>query len=168
MIQQALNCDDELDTFEKRKEFCQERHIAFLDLFQKIDRYADSSLDENIFPIVVVNLVECLKRAKAIKAVLFTSDWAMKIAKKEYLRVNQTLLKKLNEKEHKIIDEKGEEKVSYKYVTKKTFLIEENDKKIRHIKIEKIDSPSSSTKQALENKIKQWRDVFKKIGLLKK
>ena len=57
LLQESLGSNEILSTKESRIEFCKKYGIVFLDLFQTINRYADSALDENIFPLEVVNLL---------------------------------------------------------------------------------------------------------------
>lgn len=164
LIQQALSCDDELDTFEKRKEFCQKRHIAFLDLFQKIYRYGESASDSNIFPIAKVNLIHYLKENSEIEAVFFTSGWVMDIAKKEYKRLNRTYVEELHKNGYVIKSAKNTPKLEVDCVIGNVFVLEDSERnQTREVGIYALKSPSSSAKTSSNAKVEQWRKILSKI-----
>lgn len=152
LLQCALGCQKAvLATKEERKKFCENKGIAFLDLFQTIKRYSDLSSDSNIFPIEIVNLTYYLDKYDDITTVFFTSSWVEQIAKKEYLRINRDNLP-LNEKGKKPTSVEGG--IFHRFKEGK-----------RPIKIRKLTSPSPMNVVNFENKLEKWRDAIKNTGL---
>lgn len=164
LLQESLGSNEILPIKESRIEFCKKYGIIFLDLFQTINRYADSALDENIFPLEIVNLLEYLKQYPKIKGILFTSEWVMKIAKKEYLKENKKFLEKLRNKTDNVV-KIGNERVSSEYVQKNTFLVQtrEDSEDYQEVKIARLTSPSSCAKKTSEEKKNNWKKAFESV-----
>lgn len=170
LIQSALGFEEKiLDTKKAREDFCKDRGIAFLDLFQVIKRYGNLASDSYIFPIEITKLVCYLQQNSSIETIFFTSEWVMDIAKKEYLRVNQKYLKELYLRKNK-----KEKEGDIDYVANNCFYLESRDnkdetmEKQQGVKLIQLLSPSSFAKTASKNKLIQWQEAFSQGGLLKK
>ncbi|RDU70300.1 hypothetical protein [Helicobacter brantae] len=152
LLQCALGCQGKvLATKEERKIFCENRGIAFLDLFQTIKRYDNLSSDSNIFPIEIVDLTYYLDRYDDITTIFFTSSWVEQIAKKEYLRINRDNLP-LNRKGEKPTSVEGG--VFYRFKEGK-----------KSVKIRKLTSPSPMNSGNFQSKLEKWRNAIKNTGL---
>lgn len=162
LLQSALGYEDEiLNTKEARIKFCKKHNIAFLDLFQKINRYGKSASDSHIFPIEIVNLTHYLRQDKNIENVFFTSEWVMKIATDEYKRINKGYLETLRKEGYRI-KKAGNQLLEVNYVIGKVFVV--NDK--HEVKFYGLPSPSNSARGSFETKLSKWRDTFKEAKLI--
>lgn len=163
LLQSALRCEnDVLDNKQARIDFCKDKHIAFLDLFQKINRYGESASDSHIFPIEIVNLTHYLRQYKNIENVFFTSEWVMKIATDEYKRINKEYLETLRGEGYRI-KKASNQLLEVNYVIGKVFVV--NDK--HEVKFYGLPSPSNSARGSFETKLSKWQDAFKNAGLIK-
>lgn len=160
LLQTALGFEDiVLDTKKSRIDFCQSKHIAFLDLFQVIYRFGESASDLNIFPIEKVDLVYYLRENSEVEAVFFTSEWVMDIAKKEYKRQNKAFIEKLCNENYVIKSAKNQPKLERDCVIGNVFVLE-GENMPREISIYALKSPSSSAKISSDSKLEQWKEVL--------
>ena len=83
-----------LNTIEEIQNWCVCNRLGFMDLFHTVQRYKGLASDTYISPIKVRSLTQYLLKYTEIEHIFFTSEWAMNIAKKEYLEENFTWLKR--------------------------------------------------------------------------
>lgn len=162
LLQSALRYENEvLDNKQARIDFCREHKIAFLDLFQKINRYGKSASDLHIFPTEIVNLTHYLRQDKNIENVFFTSEWVMKIASDEYKRINKEYLETLRGEGYRI-KKAGNQLLEINYVIGKVFVVDDK----REIKFYGLPSPSNSARGSFETKLSKWQNAFKEAKLI--
>lgn len=130
---------------ETRKRRCEKLGIGFLDLFYRIRRYEKEwSVDSAIYPIEIRSLTYFLEKYKAVKSVLFTSSWVMRVATKEYLRDNRDWLNK------SFLEKAG------------IFRLRDD----RIVNFYHLPSPSSMNSD--KDKAEKWREIFQDIDLIAK
>ncbi|ANV98590.1 hypothetical protein BBW65_07185 [Helicobacter enhydrae] len=90
----------------------------------------------------------------------------MKIAKKEYLQINQDYLKELRERKEKKANSKDID-----YVSNNAFYCKERDVKDglmeaqKGVKLIHLTSPSARCTSKTKNKAKDWREKLEQAGM---
>ena len=134
---------NDLDSIEKRKEFSTKNYIGFIDLFHQIYRYKESSSDSDIIPISFKDIFKYIENTE-IDTILFTSEYVEKLSKSL-----------LSDKKNYV------NRDSKKDITKFDYINFNNN----NIKWIKLKSPSFQQRTSIEDKKKEWKEIFNKLQM---
>tara|TARA_R110001606_G_scaffold395190_1_gene566916 strand:- start:20073 stop:20690 length:618 start_codon:yes stop_codon:yes gene_type:complete len=130
---------DEFQNISSRKQFAQDSHIGFIDLFHEVYRYRESASDSDIIPISFKNIFEYIERNNKIECVLFTSGYVETLAKR-LLKEQKTVR----------VTKKGSGDFA-------AFILSNG----RKVKWGKLKSPSPRQGTTIEKKKREWKEVFR-------
>lgn len=134
---------NDLDSIEKRKEFSENNKIGFIDLFHQIYRHKESSSDSDIIPISFKDIFKYIENTN-IDSILFTSEYVEKLS---------TSL--LSDKKNYV------NRDSKKDITKFDYINFNNN----NIKWIKLKSPSFQQRTSIDDKKKEWKEIFNKLQM---
>lgn len=133
---------NDLDSIEKRKEFSTKNYIGFIDLFHQIYRHKQSSSDSDIIPISFKDIFKYIENTE-IDTILFTSEYVEKLSTSLFSEKIKCCVNRDSKKD-----------------TNKFDNINFDDKNIKWVKLK---SPSFQQRTSIEDKKKEWKEIFNKL-----
>lgn len=135
---------NDLDSIEKRKEFSTNNNIGFIDLFHQIYRYKESSSDSNIIPMSFKNIFKYIEN-KEINSILFTSEYVERLSTALFSKETNCYVNRDSKRDTSQFD-----------------YVNFNNKNIKWIKLK---SPSYQQRTSIEDKKKEWKEIFNKLKM---
>lgn len=133
---------NDLDSIEKRKEFSENNKIGFIDLFHQIYRHKESSSDSDIIPISFKDIFKYIENTN-IDSILFTSEYVHNLSTSLFSEKIKCCVNRDSKKD-----------------TNKFDNINFDDKNIKWVKLK---SPSFQQRTSIEDKKKEWKEIFNKL-----
>ena len=133
---------NDLDSIEKRKEFSENNKIGFIDLFHQIYRHKESSSDSDIIPISFKDIFKYIENTN-IDSILFTSEYVHNLSTSLFSENSRCFVNRDSKKD-----------------TNKFDNINFDDKNIKWVKLK---SPSFQQRTSIEDKKKEWKEIFNKL-----